>query len=153
MESEEGKGTTMRLIIPYKIAPNDPDILQSPESSIKTNDSFKSKIILVAEDNEINQTLIKHLFKVWQLNFDLAHNGAEVIKKLQLKRYDLILMDIQMPEMDGYTATQEIRNGLKSDTPIIAMTAHAFHGGRKRKMFKLWNERIYFETTKGRRIV
>ena len=63
----------------------------------------------MAEDNEINQSLIKHLFKSWKMDFDLVNNGKEAIDKLRLKKYDLILMDIQMPEMDGYTATQEIR--------------------------------------------
>ena len=95
--------------------------------------------MLVVEDNEINQSLIKHLFKVWQLDFDLANNGIEAISKLQNKKYNLILMDIQMPEMDGYTAAQEIRNELKLNTPIIAMTAHA-PCRRKRKMPEFWDE-------------
>src|SRR5204862_6434520 len=93
---------------------------------------FEQVCILVAEDNEVNQSLIKHLFKSWRLQFDWADNGKKAIDKLRLKKYDLILMDIQMPEMDGYTATQEIRRELKLSTPIIAMTAHAFAGEREK---------------------
>lgn len=56
----------------------------------------------------------------------MANNGKEAVELLQTKTYDPVLMDIQMPEMDGYTAAVEIRQRLKLDIPIIAMTAHAF---------------------------
>ncbi|MEO6187674.1 MAG: response regulator, partial [Ginsengibacter sp.] len=88
--------------------------------------------ILVAEDNEINQSLIKHLFKNWSLACDIVNNGKEAIDILQTKTYNLVLMDIQMPEMDGYTATREIRDDLKLEIPIVAMTAHAFAGEREK---------------------
>ena len=85
---------------------------------------------------------MKHLFKNWQLKFDLANNGKEAIDKLQLNKYDLILMDIQMPEMDGYSATREIRGKLKLTTPIIAMTAHALAGEREKCLSYGMNEYI-----------
>ena len=84
------------------------------------------------EDNVINQSLIKHLFKNWKLNYDLAVNGQEALEKLQAQKYMLILMDIQMPVMDGYSTTKEIRQTLKLKTPIIAMTAHALAGEREK---------------------
>ena len=132
VESEPGMGTTFRLIIPYKISAKQFSVVSQSESSVLTDSYFKNTLILVVEDNEINQSLIKHLFNNWQLEFDLANNGKEAIAKLRRKKYDLILMDIQMPEMDGYTATQEIRNELKLNTPIIAMTAHALAGEREK---------------------
>ena len=68
--------------------------------------------------------------------------AREAIDKLRTKKYELILMDIQMPEMDGYTATQEIRGNLKLNTPIIAMTAHALAGEREKCLSYGMNEYI-----------
>lgn len=132
VESEFGKGTSFRVMIPYKIANEQISNQVSAENDEDVEPNFKDVCILVVEDNEINQSLIKHLFKSWQLQFELANNGREAINKLQLIKYDLILMDIQMPEMDGYTATQAIREELKLSTPIIAMTAHALAGEREK---------------------
>jgi CheY-like chemotaxis protein len=95
-------------------------------------DTFHHVHILVVEDNQVNQSLLQQLFKQWQLSFDLAQNGKEAITLLRARKYDLILMDIQMPVMDGYTATTEIRKVLKLNTPIIAMTAHALSGEREK---------------------
>ena len=142
VESEPGKGTTFRLMIPYKISTQDFGNIASAENNITVESNFENRLILVAEDNEINQSLITHLFKSWDLKFEMVSNGQEAIKKLQLKKYDLILMDIQMPEMDGYTATQEIRKKLKLDTPIIAMTAHALAGEREKCLSYGMNEYI-----------
>lgn len=134
VESEPGKGTCFFLTIPYVVAEN-----QNTERSEdpapgdgSVNGNFKNKHILVAEDNEINQSLIKHLFTRWKLSYDMAQNGKAAIDLLRQKKYDLILMDIQMPEMDGYTAVKEIRESLRLTTPVIAMTAHALAGEREK---------------------
>jgi CheY-like chemotaxis protein/anti-sigma regulatory factor (Ser/Thr protein kinase) len=94
-----------------------------------TNNNIK---ILVAEDNAMNQTLMKHLLAGQNFYFDIVNNGKEAIEALQQKKYDVVLMDIQMPQMDGYTAMLKIRNELKINTPVIAMTAHAMAGERKK---------------------
>lgn len=129
-ESTPGKGTEFRLTIPYAIA----GTINKPGVNIpgKINAATGAAHILVAEDNEVNQLLIKHLLASWQFSFDIVHNGREALDKLKVKQYDLILMDIQMPEMDGYAATQQIRQQLKSAIPIIAMTAHAFAGEKEK---------------------
>ncbi|MEP7374270.1 MAG: response regulator [Chitinophagaceae bacterium] len=132
IESEPGIGTAFRLVIPYKISAEQFNAASPVKNQIISKEQFENTLILVVEDNEINQSLIKHLFTDWQLEFNLANNGKEALAKLRQKKYDLILMDIQMPEMDGYTAAQEIRNKLKLDTPIIAMTAHALSGEREK---------------------
>lgn len=142
VESEPGKGTTFHLLIPYKIAAEQFNILPAVPNKIIIATDFTKISVLVVEDNEINQSLIKHLFSTWQLKFDLANNGREAIEMLQTKTYDLIIMDIQMPEMDGYTATQEIRNTLKLNIPIIAMTAHALAGEREKCLSYGMNEYI-----------
>ncbi len=142
VESESGKGTSFHLVIPFKISSEEINTISLSDSSTIIKTDFENICVLVVEDNEINQSLIKHLFKSWHLDFDLATNGKEAIDKLILKKYNLILMDIQMPEMDGYTATQEIRNKLKLDIPIIAMTAHALEGEREKCLSYGMNEYI-----------
>lgn len=92
--------------------------------------------ILVAEDNLINQKLIKRLLEKRGFLVDIANNGREVVKKLSENTYDLILMDIQMPEMDGVEATRVIRAQEKEQNvppiPIVALTAHAMKGDKER---------------------
>jgi CheY-like chemotaxis protein len=83
------------------------------------------------EDNEMNQMVAQKVLSKWGFKIDIAENGKHAIEKLSSGEYDLILMDIQMPEMDGYEATQFIRKNMqppKAKIPIIAMTAHAIVG-------------------------
>ncbi len=91
--------------------------------------------VLLVEDNYLNQVLATKVLTNWGWHVDVAENGVIAIEKLKKNNYDVILMDIQMPEMDGYEATKHIRKALaapKSQIPIIAMTAHAISGEVKR---------------------
>ncbi|WP_434684501.1 response regulator [Pseudanabaena minima] len=87
--------------------------------------------ILVAEDNPVNQKLAIFMFKKLGCNVDIANNGVEVLDKLNHKVYDVIFMDMQMPEMDGIEATQRIRLNCDPQPWIIAMTAHAVGEARE----------------------
>jgi CheY-like chemotaxis protein len=80
----------------------------------------------------MNQQLVRHLMKSWAIEHHIVNNGKEAVSALQQKGYSIVLMDIQMPEMDGYTATSVIRNEMKLDVPIIAMTAHAMVGEKEK---------------------
>ncbi|MDX2246082.1 MAG: response regulator [Bacteroidia bacterium] len=95
----------------------------------------KSKVagieILLVEDNPLNQMVTKKLLSDWGIDIQIANNGKECIENLRAKNYDLILMDVQMPEMNGYEATRYIREQMEPplrDVPIIALTANAFTG-------------------------
>jgi CheY-like chemotaxis protein/HPt (histidine-containing phosphotransfer) domain-containing protein len=92
--------------------------------------------ILLAEDNVVNQKVAQSMLKKLGLRTDIVANGAEALKALEMIPYDLVLMDVQMPEMDGLAATRLIRYSgsavLNKDVPIIAMTAHAMKGDRER---------------------
>jgi len=140
--SEQGKGTTFHFHIPYSIAKE--QITTSPSVNThyfkdKTNTPLK---VLVVDDNAINQSLMKHLLSQWNIDFEIVSNGFEAVNYLRNKTSDLVLMDIQMPQMDGYVATQKIREELKLNIPIIAMTAHALAGEREKCLSRGMNEYI-----------
>ena len=99
--------------------------------------------ILLAEDNEVNQLVASRILKNAGLVVEIANNGLEAVEMVKTKPYDLVLMDIQMPEMDGITATREIR-GLAEfqDLPIVAMTAHAMSGDRELSLSAGMNDHI-----------
>lgn len=97
-----------------------------------TNGDGKQKRILLVEDNQVNQMVAQTLLKKFGYQADVTANGLEAIKALEMMPYDLVLMDCQMPEMDGYEATAAIRarDWQSATIPIIALTAHAIRGGR-----------------------
>lgn len=86
--------------------------------------------ILLVEDNEVNIQLITHYYNKYGIQWDTARNGKEAIEAFRNKQYDIILMDIQMPIMDGFEATRQIRiiEGDKKHTPIVALTATVMVG-------------------------
>jgi len=91
--------------------------------------------VLVAEDNLVNQTLTQHLLSRRGHQAVIANNGREAFEALQREPFDLVLMDLQMPEMDGFEATAAIRAREAAGaprTPIVALTAHAMEGDRQR---------------------
>jgi signal transduction histidine kinase/CheY-like chemotaxis protein len=140
VQSEPGKGTTFSFFIPYSISTNDPSLASSYERSPFPVTGGSAIHILVVEDNEMNQSLLRHLLAGWHLSFEIVGNGLEAIGALEKNKYTLVLMDIQMPGMDGYTATRQIRQQLKLDLPIIAMTAHALAGEREKCLASGMNE-------------
>ena len=113
-----------------------------PEAAARKNQSAGGPLpstslkILVAEDTPFNQKFIARLLERWKLNSVLAENGIEAIQKVNEQEFDIILMDVQMPEMDGFEATRLIREKEKesgsSHIPIIAMTAYAMKGDKER---------------------
>ncbi|RYG03351.1 MAG: response regulator [Chitinophagaceae bacterium] len=135
LESEPGKGSTFRFILPFGISvykPKNKNMLQEINYQ-----SLGCKRILVAEDVELNQYLARHIMESWGFEVDIAVNGREAYEKVQEKEYDLVLMDIQMPEMDGMEATQQIRglaDANKADIPIVALTANALKGDSEKYM-------------------
>lgn len=132
MASEVGEGTTFHLRIPYSISRQQAEEFGTTRTALVSQSSFDDLRVLIVEDNEINQSLLQNIFRHWNIHFQIAANGKEAIHHLKQQPFDLILMDIQMPEMDGYTATQKIRTELRLSTPVIAMTAHAMAGEREK---------------------
>ena len=142
VKSQAGKGSSFEFFIPYQISPEQiTDLLTYGIDDLK-NSMDLSVNLLVVDDNAMNQSLMKHVLTQWNASFDIVSSGVQAIKYLKEKRYDLVLMDIQMPEMDGYTTTQIIRENLGLQLPIIAMTAHAMAGEREKSMSHGMNEYI-----------
>jgi signal transduction histidine kinase/HPt (histidine-containing phosphotransfer) domain-containing protein len=124
VESTHGAGTTFSFTLPFDIAITEANKTQMTEMREEDVSHLR---ILVAEDNTINQLIVKKLLEPWKCTLDFADNGIIAIEKLQAGTYDVVLMDVQMPEMDGYTASQKIRKELAEpwrSIPIMAMTAH-----------------------------
>ncbi|KFF04148.1 ATP-binding protein [Flavobacterium reichenbachii] len=140
VSSERGKGTTFSFYIPYEIAKEQLNAVPVANVDHFKDISNTALRVLVVDDNAINQSLMKHLLSQWNIDFDMVSNGLEAVEYLRKKDCDLVLMDLQMPQMDGYTATQQIREILKLDIPIIAMTAHALPGEREKCLSRGMNE-------------
>lgn len=132
VQSKRNVGSEFIFSIPYKIAEDVEDELNI--SNYKINNLAHDTVIkvLVVEDNILNQKLASFMLKDWGFDFDICANGKLATEKLKTNSYDIILMDIQMPEMNGYEATQFIRKELNLTIPIIAMTAHALPDEKER---------------------
>jgi PAS domain S-box-containing protein len=130
VESTLGQGSSFIVNLQYTISDSSHFVPVEQQRTLQET-SLDGKRILLAEDNEMNQMLARRVFEKWNFDLEIAGNGKIAVDRLAKEHFDLVLMDIQMPEMDGYTATQYIRNNLPKDKagiPIIAMTAHAIVG-------------------------
>ncbi len=123
VDSKLGEGSVFSFDLTILKAPvvNEAGSIGLSEKSI----SLKGHRVLVAEDNIVNQKYISKLLQNWQVDYDIAHNGLEALKYLKHNEYDLIFMDLQMPEFDGFETTRTIRKmkGELSKIKIIALSA------------------------------
>ncbi len=139
IESEVGKGTKTTVMIPFEIATQEQILEEQQKEKEFVPEDIKGKRMLVAEDNELNAEITLTVLKEKGLLVERAANGKECVEMLKEKPadyYDMILMDIQMPEMDGYQATEMIRNlgNSRAAVPIVAMTANAFEEDRQKAL-------------------
>ena len=147
VESELGEGSTFTITIPHKIADKD-YTNRNIESSNVSDIDFKGKRILLAEDNELNAEITTTILSEMGFEVKAVEDGILCVNEIQhqpVNTYDLILMDIQMPNMDGYKATHCIRRLLqpeKANIPIIAMSANAFEEDKKKAFDVKMNDYI-----------
>ncbi len=130
VESIFGKGTTFILEFPFEVVTDLTDIEEIDDSSSVIAPIGDIRV-LAAEDNLLNQKLLEAIFERMSIPLTIVNNGQEAINELKKMDYDLVLMDIQMPIMDGYTAIKKIRNDISQTVPIITMTAHAMVGEKE----------------------
>ena len=133
VESKIDTGTTFIFSIPYNYCKNENQIFFAGKDVNTYRSLLKGKKFLVAEDNLVNQKVITHVLQKAGGIVDIANNGLEAVGFLKKSTdYNLIIMDLQMPEMDGYAATKYIRNVMNLSIPIIAMTASALKGEKSK---------------------
>lgn len=133
VESQFGKGSVFKFTLPLRKSLTNSNIIEKAQD-LSMEEPLGLTILLV-DDNKTNQLLGKTRLERWGCTVDLASNGIEGVKKTQQKIYDVILMDIQMPIMDGYEATKIIKNDISkqvSKIPVIAMTAYTSKNDIKR---------------------
>jgi CheY-like chemotaxis protein len=115
-----GKGSVFSFTLGFQTTTKEAEI---EAGAVELTPAFKKIKVLVVEDIVLNQLLMKTLLDDFGFERDIAGNGRIAIEKLTLNEYDIILMDLQMPEMNGFETTEYIRNIMKSDIPIIALSA------------------------------
>jgi len=133
LQSKVGYGSTFSLMIPVRTCPVAAPAQSPPEADKGglPEPAPLSGRVLVAEDDRVNQTIIRHILERLGLEVTVVDNGQGVLDRIETEPYDLVLMDIQMPIMNGYEATRRLRERYKA-IPIIALTAHAMKGERER---------------------
>jgi len=141
VKSEYQKGSEFSFCIQYKKSEGAIPTQEIVEKKYNLEELSKLNILLV-EDNQLNVKLILSLFSENNFKLQVAENGSVCIEKLKENNFDIILMDMEMPVMNGYEATAFIRNELKNKIPIIAMTAHAMSGERERCLSSGMNDYI-----------
>ena len=134
-ETEAGKGSTFWFTLSLRTTVEQPvELLKALPANREKPGPQTATRVLIAEDNEINQRIALRILEKSGFAADAVANGRLALEAVQRRHYDLVLMDVQMPEMDGFEATAAIRNlaGVKREIPIIAMTANAMAGDRER---------------------
>jgi len=127
VSSQLGKGSTFNFINWHTIAAAPVEKMSSKPDKILN--PFNNVTVLVAEDNMVNQFMLSKMLKDWSVEVDMVDNGRKLIEKLKSKKYDLILMDTHMPEMNGYETARTIRVDFeepKRSIPIISLSASSF---------------------------
>lgn len=137
VKSTVGLGSVFSVVIPYKIGDESSMISNSDieVGDLEKGDELSKIRVLVAEDNEMNQLVVTNILDYWGVKYTVVANGLECVNLLKKEHYDVILMDISMPIMDGIEATRSIRSDREKrvrETPIIALTAAALRDTKEK---------------------
>ncbi len=137
LESEESRGSEFFFTARFRPQAGEPGSAPAAgRTAAAGKPDFRLARLLLVEDNAINQAVALAALERWGIRTDVASNGREALEALRKARYDLVLMDVQMPEMDGFEATATLRDPssgvLDPRVPVVAMTAHAMHEDRQR---------------------
>lgn len=138
IHSELNKGTVVVVTLPLKVV-NDKKLDTNQSTKLSSNNDLNGIKVLLVEDNKMNQLLAKKFLNKLGASVEVAFNGKEAVDQMAANHFDLILMDLQMPVMDGFEATKIIRSNMGAvgqKIPIIAMTAHVL-SGTKEKCLKM----------------
>lgn len=135
--SEPGKGSIFSVTLPLIVSEKDKDSVKAASIRSKVTFNALNGSVLLVEDNATNQLVAVKTMEMWNIDVDVASDGYEALKKLNVSTYDLVLMDIQMPGIDGFETTRRIRTECpepQRSTPIFAMTASVLYDPEARAM-------------------
>lgn len=145
VNSEEGKGSAFSFELPYKITEKPKNIEQTDAQANPETNLLAGKRVLLADDNMLNILLASTILKKYHVVFDAAYNGKEALDLFNENIYDIILTDIQMPEMGGIELTHKIRNcgdAKKQAVPILGVTANVMQEDRKKYIASGMNDLV-----------
>lgn len=133
--SVEGKGTKFTLTIPFEFTNETVNTSQVNYNSLENNE-LEGLNVLIVEDTFMNQMLFEQFMQIWGASYELAEDGGQALELLRKKVFDVILLDLQMPDMTGFDVIKEIQaeKTLNTKTPVIAVTADAFESTRNKVM-------------------
>ncbi|MEI9943547.1 MAG: ATP-binding protein [Chitinophagaceae bacterium] len=131
VDSELGKGSVFSVVLPFNNV-DDPSRTSVPKELPNQAVVYEDASVLLVEDNKVNQLLMEHALANAGLRIETAGNGRDAVELIKQKKYNLILLDIQMPVMDGYETIDVVRNKIKDTTPVIAMTAYVSPGEKQK---------------------
>ncbi|CAN0598435.1 unnamed protein product, partial [Ectocarpus sp. 12 AP-2014] len=144
VDSEVGRGTHFTVTLPlpvYETALTEPEPAATRENNAAAGSAALA--ILLVEDNQVNQLVASSLLRKLGHTVDLAENGKRALQAMENRTYDMVLMDCQMPVMDGYEATRQIReNPAWKTLPVIAVTANVMQGDRENCLASGMNDYI-----------
>ena len=142
--SEEGIGSTFKFDVRLPLCKEElEEVLDEAKNLLDYHPTYHTQRVLLVEDNEINQQVALELLTSMNLDVCIANNGQEGLARVLVEPFDLVLMDIQMPVMDGLTATRLIRKEKRlQHLPIIAMTAHAMVGDKEKSLAAGMNDHL-----------
>jgi CheY-like chemotaxis protein len=120
--STPGKGSNFQFNMLLQLGNRGDSVAALPKVVSKSNDQFSNKLILLAEDNVFNANIARRFITGWGASLEIVVDGRQALEFVSRRKYDLILMDVQMPVLDGFACTRKIRKHFK-DVPIIAITA------------------------------
>jgi CheY-like chemotaxis protein len=143
VESKLGAGSVFSFSL--NLAEGDEQPVESVTGSTIANEAVEGLCILLVEDNKINQLVASQFIKKWGIEVDIADDGLEAVQKVQQKKYDLVLMDLEMPGMDGFEASREIRKlnaEYFQELPVLALSASAMKGMKEKVMLSGMNDYV-----------
>jgi signal transduction histidine kinase/CheY-like chemotaxis protein len=141
LESQAGRGSLFYVTLPFEINSNPEKSKENKGYYLLKDLQFRNAKILVAEDNRINQLLLKYLLNKYGIDPVFRSNGKDVIETVQQETFDLLLMDIQMPVLNGYQTMERIKE-LNLELPVVAMTAYVMAGDKEKCLAAGMNDYI-----------
>ncbi|MBO9564773.1 MAG: PAS domain S-box protein [Niastella sp.] len=132
--SKSGAGTTFTVLLPYGLSTEEDVVRGNVKTIVQLEDleDYSGRHVLIVEDNDVNQRVLQYNLERYKLSVTVTENGKEAVRWLEKNKTDLIMMDLHMPLMDGFQATDYIRRQLRLTVPIVVLTASVLRNERQR---------------------